>query len=426
MNDVDRKLKILFASSDKYPPFRPAARAIFLEQFQSRGHYIDFLLQAERACPKPKQVRLKHGNVYVGATDDGTSRWRRARKHLLDIFNDLRIFRLVKNNDYDIIQVKDKYLVAIIGLLLARLYGVRFTFWLAYPHAEASLYSVEENTARYPLLKFIRGHLLKFLLYKIIIPGSDHVFVQSEQMKQDVSVYGVPLEKMTPVPGSVNLDHVPYEQKSTQQAEEKEQRIEFSIVYLGTLLRVRRLDFLIQVLAVVRQRYPSAKLYLVGAGDQIKDGEFLKQEALRLGVENEVIFTGFLPMEKAWKLVKDADLCVSPYYPTPILNSTSPTKLVEYMAMGKAVIANDHPEQKLVIAESGAGLCVPWDVTAFADAIVSLLDDTELLEEMGRKGRAYVEKHRTSKALADSVEERYFEICSNKSKKQQNVVPEKR
>ncbi len=42
-----------------------------------------------------------------------------------------------------------------------------------------------------------------------------------------------------------------------------------------------------------------------------------------------------------------------------ILRAASPTKLVEYMAMGKAVVANDHPEQKRVIEESGAGYCVP-------------------------------------------------------------------
>jgi hypothetical protein len=40
------------------------------------------------------------------------------------------------------------------------------------------------------------------------------------------------------------------------------------------------------------------------------------------------------------------------------LNPASPTKLVEYMALGKAVVANDHPDQRMVLEQSGAGICV--------------------------------------------------------------------
>ncbi len=88
-----------------------------------------------------------------------------------------------------------------------------------------------------------------------------------------------------------------------------------------------------------------------------------------------MVFVGQLPQAQALRYVREADVCVSPFYPTAILQSTSPTKLVEYMAMGKAVVANDHPEQKRVIEESGAGYCVPYEEQPFADAIVKLLKD---------------------------------------------------
>jgi glycosyltransferase involved in cell wall biosynthesis len=109
--------------------------------------------------------------------------------------------------------------------------------------------------------------------------------------------------------------------------------------------------------------------------------------------------------------VAEADVCVSPFFPTPILNSTSPTKLVEYMAMGKAVVANDHPEQRLVIAESGAGLCVAWDETAFAQALLRLLRDPALARNMGERGRAWVLQHRTYDAIADLVERELLTVA---------------
>jgi glycosyltransferase involved in cell wall biosynthesis len=88
-----------------------------------------------------------------------------------------------------------------------------------------------------------------------------------------------------------------------------------------------------------------------------------------------------------------------------VLNAGSPTKLIEYMALGKAVVANDQPEQRQVIAESQAGLCVPWDETAFAAAAVRLLRDPALCAEMGLRGRRYVERVRDYRAIASGVDE---------------------
>jgi glycosyltransferase involved in cell wall biosynthesis len=128
-------------------------------------------------------------------------------------------------------------------------------------------------------------------------------------------------------------------------------------------------------------------------------------------VSDSVIFTGYLPQREALRYVDAAEVCLSPFFPTPILNSTSPTKLIEYMAMTKPVVANDHPEQRLVISESGGGICVAYEEGKFAEAIVALLRDPELAREMGQKGRQYVAEKRTYSKLADVVEAKYLEMC---------------
>ena len=111
--------------------------------------------------------------------------------------------------------------------------------------------------------------------------------------------------------------------------------------------------------------------------------------------------------------VKNADVCVSPFYPTPVLNSTSPTKLVEYMYMEKAVVASDHPEQRLVLSESGGGICVPYEEKSSSKAVVELLQNPELAREMGSRGRRYVEKHRTYGKIASSLEDSYSRIVQS-------------
>lgn len=404
-----RKLRILFITSDKYPPYRPAARAIFSEELVERGHKIDWIIQAEKACNKSYKLQVGNGTAYIGATDDGVSKWHRLRKHLLDIFNDFRMSSLIRRESYDLVQVKDKYLAAMLALIIAKVRGVKFFYWLAYPHAEASQYSAKMAYARYLWVTYLKGILFHFCLYKVILRFCDHAFVQSEQMKKDITAQGISADKLTPIPGSLNLDQIPYKQSIRNNAGPIPNQSK-KIVYLGTLISVRRLDFLIRVLAEVIKIYPDIKLYLVGKGEQPRDDELLRAEIARLNVAHAVVLTGQLPIQDALEHVADADVCLSPYYPIPILNSTSPTKLIEYMAMGKAVVGNDHPEQSLVIKESGAGYCSPWSETEFAESIIQLLDNPLLAKEMGERGRQYVEKFRTNSKMADIVENKYYEV----------------
>ena len=130
-----------------------------------------------------------------------------------------------------------------------------------------------------------------------------------------------------------------------------------SVLYLGSLSKVRRLDFLIRVAARLREHIPATRLYIVGRGDDPSDEALLEAEVQRLGIADTVIFLGQMPQARALEYTRSARVCVSPLFPTPILNVASPTKLVEYMAMGRPVVANDHPDQRLVIEASGGG-CV--------------------------------------------------------------------
>ena len=422
MNDEKGRLNIIFISSDKYPPIRPAARVIFQEAFAKRGHQVDWLVQAKEPSTNPSVVNrteeknIGNGVAYIAPTYVGTSRLGRLKKHMIDLANDLRIFPLMRKNRYNVIQVKDKYLSAIPALIVAKLYRVKFFYWLAFPHTEASIHQANNKFARYRYYYWIRGYFLKTLLYRVILPLSDHIFVQSDQMKLDIIKEGVDAHKMTPVPGSVDLDDIPY-RTATNGSDLFLNDKHKNIVYLGTLNRMRQLGVIFEAFQLVVQKHPEARLFILGAGDTEDDESYLKELVNTLNIKDEVTFTGFIPMTRAWEYIRASTVCLSPYYPTPILLSTSPTKLIEYMAMGKAVVGNEHPEQQQVLDESGAGICVPWDKNAFADAIGALCDDPLKAEEMGRCGRVFVENNRTNKVMSDRVEETYLRILGTGNNK---------
>ncbi len=409
MVNRDNKLRFLFISSDKYPPYRVDVSILFGREMLLRGHSMEWILQSNDTCNASYKTTWSGCQVWVGRTDNGSSRISRLRKHVYSVLHDLKLFNSMRHNHYDVLQVKDKFISALFAIVAARFYKTKFVYWLSFPFPEESLYKYKDGTARYPYIYLIRGLSLKFLLYRIIMPRADFIFVQSEQMKNDVAEMGVDRDKMAAIPMGVSLpikvqdcdqDSMVFSKAKTK-----------TVVYIGTLARVRRIDFLVRVIAKVIENVPEAALVLVGDGEDQADRDVLTDEAARLNISEAVTITGYLPREKALSYVVKADVCVSPFYPTPILNSTSPTKIVEYMALGKVVVANDHPEQRLIIEESEGGLSVPYSEVEFADAVIELLKDPARATKMGKRGRDYVEVNRSYSKIVQQVESYYLKIC---------------
>ena len=403
-----KKLKLLFICSDKFPPYRVDVSALFGKKLAERGHQTDLLIQSDETMNQSYQTKWLGGTAWVGRTDNGTSGLRRFRKHLYGFFHDFKAFRLVKQNKYNMILVRDKFVFALFAIVASGIFKIPFIFWLSYPFPENDLYKAKEGIGKYPFIYWIRGHFFKLILYRIIMRFSNHNFVQTEQMLKEIASHNIPKKNMTAVPMAVSLDSIPFFGYASR---EKVINRKKTVLYLGSLGKTRKMDFLIRVFDVVFRRQSKAKLILVGGGVYPSDEQMLLDLAKRLGIGEEVIITGFIPQEKAWQYVKDADVCVSPIFPSPILNLGSPTKLLEYMAMGKAAVANDHPEQHLVISESKAGICVPYEEEAFAGAIIYLLSHPKEAKAMGLRGREYVRKHRSYEDTADVVERKLLSLC---------------
>jgi hypothetical protein len=106
------RLRILFVTADKFPPFRPAAKAIFADGLSASGHDVDWLIQAadERTAEGPRHY--KRGVAFVAATNGGSSRLARLRKYWAALRNDWHVFRLLREHEYSLVQIKDKYVGA--------------------------------------------------------------------------------------------------------------------------------------------------------------------------------------------------------------------------------------------------------------------------------------------------------------------------
>jgi glycosyltransferase involved in cell wall biosynthesis len=224
-------------------------------------------------------------------------------------------------------------------------------------------------------------------------------------MREDVARMGIARDKMIPIP--MGIDPERFDRPVAVPANEPRLVGKRVIAYLGTCDRLRRIDFLFEVLAVVLARFPDALLLIVGDAPEDEDKRWLRQRAVEIGVSESVIITGWVSPDEGQGWMATAEVAVSIFAPDPLLDSCSPTKLVEYLALGKAVVANDQPDQSVVVNESQAGFCVPFEVDAFAAAVMQLLDHPGEAARMAARGPDYVQRKRSYPILAERVAEVY-------------------
>lgn len=399
-------MKMLYIVEDRFPPFRSDVVELFAKQMSARGHQIDWLMQrGPEALGLSSPTNWLGNTVYLTPRSGYKGLLGRVLNNLLGMWGDFMILPLAIKGQYNVIQVRDKFFASLIARLAARLTNARFIYWMSYPYAESKLHQARNRLVPHHRLVWLKGQIIRILLYKIILPQADHVFVQSERMKEDVAQQGIPLTKMTPVPMGIRTDQVGKAEDAI--APNTNTPI---LLHLGIIMQLRQSEMLVRVLQRVRAHYPDARLLYVGDGQLSNDRQAVEEEASRLGLSAAVTITGFLPMKQAWELVKRADICFSPFYPVPVLLSTSPTKLIEYMAMAKCIVANEHPEQHQVMEASGVGRCIPWSEQAFADEVCYLLGDPERARMMAAKGPNWVQANRTYDVIADLVESKYQEL----------------
>lgn len=163
--------------------------------------------------------------------------------------------------------------------------------------------------------------------------------------------------------------------------------------FIGTYGAWHGAEILAQAFAnTVSSREYGEKLHFmfIGDGQRMPD---VKRIISSSGFQEKCSFTGVVPQNEGPDYLAACDILVSPQIKNP--DGTpffgSPTKLFEYMAMGKAIIASNM-EQLAEVCENGktALLCEPGSVSELSDAILRLASDKALRDRLGANARKEV------------------------------------
>ncbi len=137
----------------------------------------------------------------------------------------------------------------------------------------------------------------------------------------------------------------------------------------------------------------SARFNFVGAFEDEKERLVRVKGVPELIAEQVIVIENSVSRAEVPARLAAADVGLSLIPDKPIFFEASPTKLVEYMGAGLAVLASyGIPMQEQIVSESGGGLLVKWDVDAIAEAITRITKDPENLIRMQINARAYAEQ----------------------------------
>ena len=283
---------------------------------------------------------------------------------LHDLFEDFRqlrvifeLHRAVKRHRIDLIHA-NSLSVALLGGIVARLNRIPILMHKRY----ATSYGILDK-------------LCEKLLHRVILV--------SEATRWDFA----PVEKQTLIYNGVDLNAF---QASREEVDGLQTEL-FSdtpnaAVLVGVVTRItpeKGIHVLVNAMQELKGK-TDVKLLIVGGPYFQKDVDYmdaLKQEVADLGIEDSVIFTGFLSDTRIVTSLLDIMLVPS------IIPEACPRTIIEAMAVGKPVIATPLGGSKELVTPETGILVPPEDASAVADAIATLAADQERLDAMGNAAR---------------------------------------
>lgn len=355
---ASRRPRILVTARDTHPAFRVDITRLFHDGLAA-DYDFDWLMRDEAGGASRTEPQGR-GRVHV-----------MGRGLSAQIRGHLGALARVLAGRYDAVQCRDTFLVAWAYALAARVRGRPFVYWMSYPMEEGYLHRARDSFRRRKFLPgLVRGAIGlagRASLFGLALPLARHIFVQSEQMKRDITRRRIPAAKITAVPMGVDCDR--FTPDSLTPAEDPAYAGRQVVLYTGTLDASRRMEVPAEGVARFCADNPAWVFALIGKSSEAERAAVLAPFEAR-GLADRVIFQPFMALETMLTHVRRADICLAPYpADIPMLASATPTKLVEYAAMGRRVVANHHPDQDAVAR--GTGLAEMCDFTApgFATAL---------------------------------------------------------
>jgi glycosyltransferase involved in cell wall biosynthesis len=251
------------------------------------------------------------------------------------------------------------------------------------------------------------------LCEEVALAWATRIVVVSDVAKRQLVDRGISADRVLVNPNGVHADRF-----ARGGGTEVRERLgidsnDFVVAFLGSFQAFHGTPVLAHAFAALVRSNSRAHLVLMGEGGERAEVERMVAEA---GIGARVHFTGAIHPAEVPSHLDAADVLASPH--VPLDDGTeffgSPTKLFEYMAAGKAIVASSQGQIADVLEDGETGLLtVPGDPVDLASALDRLRVDEDLRGRLGTRARAQAVAEHGWDRNARRVAEAYGELAGS-------------
>jgi len=163
----------------------------------------------------------------------------------------------------------------------------------------------------------------------------------------------------------------------------------FILLYAGAHGMSNDLPAILQAAKIIEDN-ESIRIVFIGDGKE-KNNLIALAKSLKL---SNVEFLNPVPKNNIFDYLQSSDVCLAILKPIELYKTTYPNKVFDYMAAGKPIILAIDGAIREVVESADCGLfCEPGNPLAIANAILEMYHNRKELEEIGERGKVYLEQN---------------------------------
>ena len=326
-------MKVLIVGDGSVPSLHKSYRADPLARYLSnKGYKVSVL------CAKPPIIQRCHVRGYENIDFTYLPKYRQP-KTMLDLIKRGYQFTLMVKKLRELLRKKNFNIIRPISLIPAYA-SILASHGLSIPILTnlVDFYSDLYIQFEFPLSSFMARHLRN--IERTVVRGSDVVLVDSPTGRRYWGYLGLDEKRCVVSPNGLYLEKFKSKTGAVIRKKYGVDENEVLIFYHGDISRLDGLDILVSMAPIIIKRNKNVKFMIVGSGPE-KFLRELKTQIKRSGIDEYFIFTGWIPHGKIPEYIAAANVCVAPFRVTITSDSADCLKVVEYIAMGKCVVATE-------------------------------------------------------------------------------------
>ena len=378
------------------------------QEMKKRGHEVFVFTTSKSIQPNNNQTLYMLNSIPLLIA--------KQYKNRIATFYSREIAKQIKEIGLDIVHTQTEFSVGAFGKIISRKYDIPFihtyhTMWEDYVHYISPL------KGRNIRLKRLARTISRAFVRKaecVITPSNKTAkYLKYKCKVKNKPIYVIP----------TGIDISPF--KSSNFTEEERNNLKKSlgikpnekiILFLGRVASEKSIDVIMDIMPSIFEEHPDYKFLIVGDGPSKKD---LEEQARKLNIDKNVIFTGKVPWNEVPKYYNIGDVFVN-----ASITETQGLTFIEAMSAEIPVVAKYAPNLSEFIHTNKNGILVKKN-SDFKKAIIDVIENENLRKTLIRGGNETAKEY-SIEVFGDKLEMLYTEIIRlHKAKKELETKEEK-